>query len=137
MPAGRPTKYNKQILVDTQDYLDNHYEKHFDIVPSIAGLAYSLNISKPTVYDWSNQDGKEEFSYMLAQILTKQEKMLLNGGLATEDHPDLARMNPTIVKLMLAKHNYSEKTEATVTINPLTEVIAQISGATIGPKTSD
>lgn len=129
MPAGRPTKYNKKILTDTVDYLENHAD-YEDIVPSIAGLACHLKLNKTTIYDWDKQEDKAEFSNMLAQILLKQERMLLSGGLSSG-------MNATIVKLMLAKHNYSERTEATVIINPLTEVINQISGNTIGPKTSD
>ena len=129
MPAGRPTKYNKKILTDTADYLENHAD-YEDIVPSIAGLACYLDLDKTTIYDWDKHDDKAEFSHMLAKVLLKQERMLLSGGLSSD-------MNAAIVKLMLAKHNYSEKTESTVIINPLTEVINQISGNTIGPKTSD
>jgi hypothetical protein len=129
MPAGRPTKYNKKILTDTADYLENHAD-YEDIVPSVAGLSCYLKLSKKIIYIWAKQDDKEEFLHMLEEIASKQERMLLSGGLSSD-------MNATIVKLMLAKHNYSEKTEATVIINPLTEVINQISGNTIGPKTSD
>jgi len=104
---ARPTKYGKKILTDTQDYIENH-AKYGDLVPSVAGLACHLEITKPTVYDWSKQEEKEEFSYMLANILIKQERMLLSGGLLSE-------MNPTIVKLMLSKHDYSDKVETDVT----------------------
>lgn len=129
MAFGRPTKYNKKILTDTLDYIENHAD-YEDIVPSVAGLACHLRLAKSTIYEWADQDDKGDFSDMLGDISSKQERMLLSGGLSSD-------MNPTIVKLMLAKHNYSEKTESTVTINPLTEVINQISGNTIGPKTSD
>ena len=53
---------------------------------------------------------KKEFSDTLGHLLNKQEKMLLAGGLATSDHADVKSMNPTIVKLMLANHDYSDKT---------------------------
>ena len=129
MAFGRPTKYNKKILTDTLDYLENHAD-YEDIVPSVAGLACHLKLAKSTIYEWAEHEDRRDFSDMLGDIASKQERMLLSGGLSSD-------MNPTIVKLMLAKHNYSEKTESTVIINPLTEVINQISGNTIGPKTSD
>lgn len=136
MPLGRPTKYNQEILNGTLNYIENHLE-FGDLVPSIAGLSCAIDIAQSTVHDWSNHEDKAEFSEMLRKIMSKQERMLLSGGLATADHGDIKSMNPAIVKLMLSKHNYSDKTESTVTINPLTEVIAQISGATIGPKSDD
>ena len=105
--AGRPTKYNEQILIDTQNYIDNHLGFD-DLVPSIAGLAYQLNIAKKTVYEWMKDEEKDEFCNMLAQILAKQEKMLLSGGLSSD-------MNATIVKLMLSKHDYSDKVETDIT----------------------
>jgi hypothetical protein len=107
MAGGRPTKYSEQILIDAQNYIDNHLEFD-DLVPSHAGLAYHLKIGKRTVYDWAEQEDKKEFSHMLAQILTKQEKMLLSGGLSSS-------MNATIVKLMLSKHDYSDKVEQDIT----------------------
>lgn len=105
--AGRPTKYNEQILIDTANYIEHHLD-YDDLVPSVAGLAYKLKIRKSTVYEWAKDEEKEEFSDMLGQILHKQEKMLLTGGLSAD-------MNATIVKLMLSKHNYSDKVETDVT----------------------
>ena len=110
MPAGRPCKYNQEILDKAKDYVANHWPDYEDIVPSVAGLAYALNIAKSTVYDWSDHEDKKEFSDTLGHLLNKQEKMLLAGGLATSDHADVKSMNPTIVKLMLANHDYSDKT---------------------------
>jgi hypothetical protein len=104
---ARPTKYSKKILTDTADYIENHAD-YEDIVPSVAGLAYQLEIRKSTVYEWAKDKEKKEFSDMLAQILAKQEKMLLSGGLSAD-------MNATIVKLMLSKHDYSDKVETDVT----------------------
>jgi len=100
---ARPTKYNEQILIDTKDYIENHADFD-DLVPSVAGLAYRLKLDKTTIYDWAKHEEKKEFSNMLAQILTKQEKMLLTGGLSAD-------MSGTIVKLMLSKHGYSDSTK--------------------------
>ena len=114
MPGGRPTKYNQEILNITAGYIENHLEFN-DLVPSIAGLACVLKINKDTIYDWKTHEDKVEFSDMLGQILAKQERMLLSGGLATQDHGDIKSMNPSIVKLMLSKHDYSDKTETDIT----------------------
>lgn len=107
MTAGRPTKYNEQILIDTQNYIDNHLDFD-DLVPSIAGLACVLKLNKDTIYDWKSHDDKRDFSDMLGQIMVKQERMLLSGGLSSD-------MNAAIVKLMLSKHNYSDKIEQDIT----------------------
>lgn len=107
MAFGRPTKYSKKILTDTADYLENHAD-YEDIVPSIAGLACYLKLSKKTVYNWSKEEGREDFLHMLEEIASKQERMLLSGGLSSD-------MNATIVKLMLSKHDYSDKVETDIT----------------------
>jgi hypothetical protein len=101
MPAGRPSKYNEETISKTQYYLDN-YESIGDMIPSIAGLAVYLGIHRDTVYDWSNQIEKQDFSDILGQILAKQEQVLFNKGLTND-------FNATIVKLALGKHGYSER----------------------------
>jgi len=105
--AGRPTKYNKQILIDTQNYIDNHLD-FFDLVPSVAGLACAIKLSKAVIYNWAKDEDKSEFMDMLGDIASKQERMLLSGGLSSN-------MNATIVKLMLSKHDYSDKVEQDIT----------------------
>lgn len=103
MPAGRPTKYNDELLEKARDYLV-HYEDYDDVVPSIAGLSVVLKISRDTVHTWAKEEDKEEFSDIVAQLMGKQEKTLLSGGLRGD-------YNPTIAKLLLTKHNYSERTQ--------------------------
>ncbi len=105
MAGGRPTKYNQQIIDDSLDYLNN-YEQYGDAIPSIAGLSDHINIDRSTLYDWSKQEQKEEFSAILANILIRQEKVLINKGLTSE-------FNSNIVKLALGKHGYSDKAELT------------------------
>ena len=98
--GGRPSKYDDETVGKVKEYMENHE----GAVPSIAGLALFLEVGKSTIYDWSNDPEKSQFSDMLAQVLVKQEDMLLSGGL-------LGDMNPTIAKLMLTKHGYSDKIE--------------------------
>jgi len=102
MPGGRPTKYTPEFLTIAKDYLDKFNSKYEDQIPSIAGLAVVSNISRETLRVWGTEEGKEEFSAILAKILAKQESILINKGLSGE-------FNSNITKLALGKHGYHEK----------------------------
>ncbi|MGJ8524329.1 hypothetical protein LMG33818_000037 [Halomonadaceae bacterium LMG 33818] len=100
---GRPTKVDAPMRVSTaKKYLEGGYEDQNDAVPSAAGLACYLGVRRSTVYKWGEED--EVFSDILDKIQATQERMLLSGGLTNA-------MNATIVKLMLGKHGYSDKSE--------------------------
>lgn len=98
---GRPSLLdNKKELIDRiMDYIENHLEVG-DVVPSIAGLACELMVTRETVYKWARDDN--DISDTLAILNQRQERLLTSGGLSST-------MNPTITKLMLANHGYSEK----------------------------
>jgi len=100
---ARPSKYNDTIIQQVIDYLDN-YEMYGDVMPSIAGLADHLNVCRETIYDWSSQKEKKEFSDMLAKLLSKQERVLSNKGLSGE-------FNSNLTKMFLTKHGYSDRQE--------------------------
>ncbi len=106
-PGGRPTKYSNDTLIVARDYL-NHYEKHGDQIPSIAGLAVILGVRRETLHVWAKEEGKEEFSNILGEILATQEKVLINKGLTGD-------FNPTIAKLVLGKHGYHDRQAQTIT----------------------
>lgn len=108
MPGGRPTDYSGEILIKTQDYIENHEAKG-DLVPSVAGLAVELGIARSTIYDWASQEDKPEFSDMLDTILSTQERKLINGGMG-------GKYNSTITKLMMTKHGYSDRQEVDQTV---------------------
>lgn len=101
MPGGRPTKYNKAALAKAWEYLENHEERG-DPVPTAAGLACELGVTKSTLYEWAKHH--EEFSNTLASVNQKQERGLTAGGLT-------GQFQPTIAKLMLANHGYHDKQE--------------------------
>lgn len=103
MPGGRPTSYSEEILEKARNYADN-YKEHGDVVPSVAGLAVHLGISRETIYDWSSQESKKEFSDIVKGVMSRQELELMSGGLS-------GKFNPTIAKLMMTKHGYSDKQE--------------------------
>lgn len=99
--SGRPTTYNDEILVKTQEYIQGGYVKDKQLIPSVAGLSIVLGVGRQTIYDWASYEGNEEFSYTLELLGSTQECKLLNGGLGGE-------FNPTITKLALGNHGYSE-----------------------------
>lgn len=104
--AGRPTKYNKEIVALAKDYLIN-FDKDGDVIPTIEGLALHINIVRDTIYLWIKRDDREEFSYIVSEILQKQARILVNKGLSSD-------FNASITKLMLTKHGYVDKVESTV-----------------------
>jgi hypothetical protein len=104
MPGGRPTKYNDEILSKAKAYVDGGYIECGDVIPQMAGLAIELSISRETIYDWCDDPEKQEFSDIVGRCLRAQERKLLNGSLKGE-------MNPTIAKLLLTKHGYSERVQ--------------------------
>lgn len=103
MAGGRPTKYNDEVLATAKDYIVN-YEDYGDVIPSIAGLACEIGVCRDTVHAWVKDDDKAEFSDIIKQLATSQERKLLNGGLANQ-------YNAMISKLVLAKHGYTDKQE--------------------------
>jgi hypothetical protein len=100
---ARPTKYTQEILEKAQHYLDN-YEEYDDIIPSQAGLALVLGLSRQTLRTWSQAEDKEEFLDILDRIHQKQECVLLDKGLD-------GTFNATIVKLALGKHGYHDRAQ--------------------------
>lgn len=97
--GGRPTKYDDGILKKVDEYLKRH-KSYGDIIPSVAGLACVLDVTKKTLYNWA--DKNKEFLHALERIAQKQEKLCLSGGLSGD-------FNSTITKLLLGNHGYHEK----------------------------
>lgn len=103
MPGGRPTSYTPELLQRAEEYLEQ-YANLGDAIPSIAGLACHIGVTRETCHAWDREEGKEEFSHILKRLLQKQEKTLLTNGLG-------GVFNSTITKLVLSKHGYSDKIE--------------------------
>jgi len=100
--VGCPSKLTDDLIAKAKEYLFGGYESLGDVVPSVAGLACYLEISRKSAYNYSEQS--EEFLHIVEGILSLQENKLINGGLKGD-------FNASIAKLMLAKHGYSEKQE--------------------------
>lgn len=115
--VGRPTKYNEETLVIAKEYLEGGYRgnegDHDDdreVIPSICGLALKLDITRETVHQWGKDEEKPLFSYILGQILAKQERVLVSRGLSGD-------FNAPMAKLMLTKHGYADAAKSEVTGN--------------------
>ena len=121
-PVGRPSELS-QSLEKAVEYLNWGYENVDEVVPSIAGLARYLGKSRSTIYLYGEQS--KEFSDILESLLSLQESKLINGGLKGD-------FNPTIVKLILTKHGYSDKQEVVGNIqvnkSPLSELFEDEAG---------
>ncbi len=103
MPGGRPTKYTKKFLEIARDYLEN-FENYDDVIPSIAGLAVVTKLSRETLHTWRHEEDKKEFSDIFGELLSKQERVLVNKGLSGD-------FNSAITKLVLGKHDYHDKAD--------------------------
>ena len=99
--AGRPSIMESKYE-DAKKYLMGGWQEVGDMIPSVAGLACYLGVSREIIYNWKDKD--ETFFNILRSILTLQERTLLNGGLGKD-------FNPVITKLVLGKHGYSDKQE--------------------------
>lgn len=116
MTAGRPTDYNQSVIDAAEDYIEN-YEDHGDAIPSVAGLSCVLGVSKSTVYLWKSD--YPEFSDTLNRLSAAQERKALNNGIN-------GVFNPTITKLVLANHGYSDKQEIEqTTTHKIDETLAE------------
>lgn len=111
--GGRPTEYGERILELARQYRDAFFlpeDQRKDIlgdeevIPTKEGLALFIGISRETIYEWSSQDTKQEFSDIVNEIFSNQAKTLINKGLS-------GKFTPAITKVMLSKHGYREGIE--------------------------
>ncbi|MDZ7905213.1 MAG: terminase small subunit [Cypionkella sp.] len=105
--VGRPTQYTPDLLKRARGYL-TAFKDMGDVVPSIAGLACVLGVTRETCYAWQSDPAKAEFSDILRELMQRQERALINGGLGGD-------FNPPLTKMMLSKHGYSDRVETDVT----------------------
>lgn len=108
--VGRPTSFGPLIIEKSYSYLECFESnekmrelKYNQVIPTVEGLCSYIGIARSTVYLWIKEEGKEEFSDIVEGINEIQHLLLQNGGL-------IGSYNPTIAKLLLAKHGHSERT---------------------------
>lgn len=122
--VGRPTLLTNEIKEKAWEYIDwfmsdeaQDMENNLEVIPSMAGLAIFLGVSRRALYLWRDKD--DEFMHTLEALQNAQESILINNGLK-------GKFNPTISKLALANHGYSDKQEVAMTVNPLDEILDEI-----------
>lgn len=102
MPAGHPTDYKgEETLRLAKKYIASCKDTDKEVnLPTAAGLASYLKVSKKTLYNWA--DDYEEFLHILSDLNQAQENKLINNGLS-------GKYNSNIAKLVLGKHGYKEQ----------------------------
>lgn len=111
MPGGRPTIYSDEMVRKARLYVKGGFKnpeepgEDPEVIPTVEGLAYLLGISVETCYVWAKEEGKEEFSEVLAELKKKQARILLSGGLAGGYSPVISKL------LLVSKHGYEDKSQ--------------------------
>jgi len=118
---ARPTDYTPDIVQKAKDYIYVPVAAHGDDIPTIAGLALYLQLSRETIYAWAKDPTKSEFSDIVSDILAAQENTLVQKGLKGD-------FNPTITKLMLSKHGYVERQDITSADKPVAPLLVRFLG---------
>lgn len=101
--AGRPTECTPELLERARAYVNDGYLEEGDLIPSIAGMACSIGVHRETLHAWNRIEG-HIFSDIYKDVMQKQERKLVNGGLGGD-------FTPAITKMILTKHGYSDKIE--------------------------
>ena len=107
MAGGRPTSWSKELEDKAWEYVNGGWREAGHAVPMVVGLCVYIERSKSIIYDWEKDESKQ-FSDILKEIKSAQELELFNKSL-TGDY------NPTMSKLLLTKHGYSDKVDSDVT----------------------
>jgi len=106
MITGRPTKLTDALIEKAAKYATKDYMLHSEVIPTIEGLAVYLDVSRSTIYNWKTEN--RDFLDILDGLMARQAKELFSNGLTGD-------FNPTITKLILTKHGYSDRVEQDVT----------------------
>lgn len=126
MPGGRPRIYNAGTLIKARRYVNAKYPNAEEAIPTVDGLAVYLGVARETIYAWSKEPDKKEFSDTVRTLLTKQGRTLQNGGVS-------GSFNPTITKLILGtNHGMREKVDVTsddkALAAPQTNILTKVYG---------
>ena len=107
-PGGRPTLFNTRTVRRTKEYIDTLPD---DEIPTVAGLAVHLKVSKDAIYNWVKANRSEEFNSTLKRLEAHKESKLIKNGLA-------GKYNAAITKLILAsQHGYTDNNQGHTSIN--------------------
>lgn len=108
--GGAPTKLTDELITSAQEYLNECETFASTMLPTIEGLALSLNVNRDTVYAWETDNINQQFSDIIKRLRSAQAQKLIQNSLQ-------GRYNPMIAKLLLSKHGYVEKQEVDTNIS--------------------
>lgn len=91
-----------EIFARMYSYLEDCPNK----TPTVAGLAKHVGVVRSTIYAWAEL--WEEVADFIELVSTHQEVNLIDNGLD-------GTYNPAIVKMLLSRMGYADKTETDVT----------------------
>jgi hypothetical protein len=101
---GMHPKYTPEELLDKSVEYEEGWKSKGEIIPTLAGLAVHLKVSKECVSRWRKKEKYEKFDQLCARVQSEQELMLISGGLSKTYDASLS-------KLLLHKHGYSDRIE--------------------------
>jgi len=107
-PTGRPTKCTEENIEIANNYLTDFNEVYYHQIPSMVGLAVVLKVGISTLYDWI-EDDRNGFPDIASRLMDNQHFTLTNHGLD-------GTFNPSITKLLLTKHGYSDKQDTSLIV---------------------
>lgn len=109
MPAGRPTKYNKNMLQTAYDYYNTALDDEA-MFPSVDDLSLRLGIDDDTVVEWAKV--KPEFSAAVKRIKALQKLRLQASGLTNKVNPTMAifllKVNHGLIETSRNEHTGAE-----------------------------
>lgn len=105
--AGRPTSWSKELEEKAWEYAGGAWREEGHAVPMVVGLCAFIERSSSVVYEWEKHEDKQ-FMDILKAIKDAQLLELFNKSLKGD-------YNPTMSKLMLTKHGYSDKMDSDIT----------------------
>ena len=114
-PGGRPTKLTRELVDKAAEYVqETDTFLPGSLLPTIERLSLILDISRETIYEWRDAENptplQREFSDIVSRLMRLQADKLLQLGLA-------GKYNPMITKLVLSKHDYTDKQQVDHTTN--------------------
>ena len=102
MPAGRPTLYSEEILVELRKYILRSKDAEYNL-PTKEDFAGLIGVNTDTIQEW--QKVHEEFSVAIKELEQLQKHRLMSNGLISKFHPTMA------IFLLKANHGLIETTK--------------------------
>lgn len=94
---GRPTSYFIDLLILAERY-PRDFEDYGHSLPTVAGLAAILGVTRETIHRWASDPRKPGFGYAITRLMNNQAAVLLNQGLRGE-------LNTSMVAFLLKRHH--------------------------------